>query len=146
MAKKVKAEKKPLLKIEREQLIWDLSVNKHWSNKEIIEEYGEEANISDAVIKYVLKKLSKYPTKKAVMEYFKMADILKNYLIDFNADPDTYLGKIMSALYVKEISTETKFKRLTEDELDEFFYCKQMRHAGSVCWDVLSEYWMDLRS
>ena len=118
-------------KIEKENIIWTCAAN-GWSVPEIANEY-DNLGITASVVRHTLKKLERYKTKKALTDYFKMGMRIADIFLDAAVDPDLYVGKIMSALYVQEVNTEAKLKKMTDDDFDEFLHCKQLRCAG---WKV----------
>ena len=118
-------------KMEKENIIYTCHQN-GWSNDDIVEEY-DHIGITNSIIRHTLKKLERYTTKKAISDYFKMGMKLADIFIDAGINPDMYVGRIMSALYVQEVNTEAKLKKMKDDEFEEFLHCKQLRCAG---WKV----------
>lgn len=143
MATKTKKIERPLSKIEKE-LIIATEVAEGRTAKDI-SNCHDGKGITLSMVRHTIKKLEKYKTKKALDEYFKMAFAMLEIMQKNQIDPDMYLGKIMGALYVHEIDTAAKLKKMSDVNFDEFLKCMQLRCAGWKVHSTLIEYRANLR-
>lgn len=126
-----------MTKLQRNYNIWKLS-QAGYTDLEIIEEIPEYC--SRSIVWHALKNLEKLGNKKAINEYFAMGNALEALVKEEGDDPDNCVIRMLNALWLYELATRAKLKKLSDDEFENFMNCKQMRHTNECAKAAMRNY------
>lgn len=121
-----------IYKIDRDYEIWQ-DYLAGVSQKEI----GMLNDCSKAAVQRTIYKLRKIGDKKRVEQWFRMAFIIRDLLLDMGENPDHYASRVATALFVYGYTTPAKIRKVKDDDWNAFLVSKRMRMVGYAAWDAL---------
>lgn len=121
-----------IYRIDRDYEIWQDYLS-GISQKEI-------AMINDCsrhAVRRTIDKLKKIGDKKRIDQWFRMAFIIRDLLLDMGENPDHYASRVATALFVYGYTTPAKIRKVRDDDWNAFLMTKRMRMVGYAAWDAL---------
>lgn len=112
-----------------------------------ISEIAKAKNLSYSVVWHVIDYLKKVQTsgKSAIQNFFDMGFEIYDILESLGEESDVTVMRVMKALWLHEYANRAKFRKLTNEQFEEFLTCKQMFCAGEIVHEALRIYRKKLR-